>query len=88
MSVRIHTTKVYDVQYGSALSGDITDDIIDLIRHSETGYISEDEMADLEIDRDELEYLRADCTPEVQKAIDIILKESDKNNDFIHLSIF
>ena len=88
MSVTIHTTKVYDVQYGSSLSIDVTDDIIDLIRNSETGYISEDEMADLEIDRDELEYLRAECTPKVQEAIDIILKESDTNNDFIHLSIF
>ena len=88
MSVRIHTTKVYDVQYGSTLSNTITDDIIDLIRESETGYISEDEMSDLEIDRDELEELRDQCTPTVQQAINIILRESDPNNNFIHLSIF
>ena len=87
MSVRIHTTKVYDVQYGSTINRELTDDIVRLIRSSETGYVSDDEE-ELEIDREELKQLQQDCANDVKEAIDVILEESDPENDFIHLSIF
>ena len=87
MSVKIHTTKVYDVQYGSTIDNRLTDDIIRLIRRSETGYVSDDEE-ELEIDRDELRQIRQDCSSDVQDAIDTILEECDPENDFVHLSIF
>ena len=87
MSVKLHTTKVYDVQYGSTLNREITDDIIDLFNRSETGYVSDTEE-ELEIDREELKHLKPNCSSDVQEAIDIILNECDPNNDFIHLSLF
>lgn len=88
MSVRIHTTPVYDVEYGNTISSRLTDDIISIIKKSETGYVSDDEE-ELEISFEELkEIYKTTKNKELKEAIDLILKESDKNNDFIHLSIF
>ena len=53
MSVRLHITPVYQVEYGDTISSKLTDNIIDLVKDSETGWISEDEY-ELEIDKEEL----------------------------------
>lgn len=88
MSVRLHITPVYQVEYGDTISSKLTDDIIDLVKDSETGRISEDEY-ELEIDKEELKDIRnSRMSLELQMAIDQILQESDPNNDFIHLSLF
>lgn len=88
MSVRLHITPVYQVEYGDTISSKLTDDIIDLVKDSETGWISEDEY-ELEIDKEELKDIRnSRMSLELQMAIDQILQESDPNNDFIHLSLF
>ena len=88
MSVRLHITPVYQVEYGDTISSKLTDDIIDLVKDSETGWIFEDEY-ELEIDKEELKDIRnSRMSLELQMAIDQILQESDPNNDFIHLSLF
>ena len=88
MSVRLHITPVYQVEYGDTISSKLTDDIIDLVKDSETGWISEDEY-ELEIDKEELKDIRnSRMSLELQMAIDQILQESDPNNNFIHLSLF
>lgn len=88
MSVRLHITPIYQVEYGGTISSKLTDDIIDLVKDSETGWISEDEY-DLEIDKEELKDIKnSRMSLELQMAIDQILQESDPNNDFIHLSLF
>ena len=88
MSVRLHITPVYQIKYGDTISSQLTDDIINIVKNSETGWVSEDEY-ELEIDKEELKDIRnSRMSLELQMAIDQILQESDPNNDFIHLSLF
>ena len=88
MSVRLHTTTKYQVEYGSTISQDLTDKIIDLCYDAEGGWVSEDET-EMEIPLVDLEKAIAETTDEEMKvALQLIYDESDKENDFARLSLF
>lgn len=86
MGMRLHTTIKYEIVYGSSISKDLTDEIINLCYN--LGWVSEDET-ELEIGFIELADL-IEGTPqgELRDALQLIYDESDKNNDYARLSLF
>lgn len=88
MSVRLHTTTKYQVEYGSTINKDLTDKIISLCYDADSGWVSEDETK-MEISLVDLEKAIAETTDEEMKAaLQLIYDESDKENDFARLAIF
>lgn len=87
--MKLYINEKYDVKYADCPLGgyEISNDIIKMIRHSGTGYVSEDEF-EMEIDKDELKEIRDDNEyPNLSKEIDRMLQESDPNLDYVRLSI-
>ena len=88
MSARLHITPIYQIEYGDTVSNELTDKIINLIKDSETGWIDESE-SEMEIDFIELDKIMINCKdPELKDALKNVIDESDRRNDFIHLSLF
>lgn len=88
MSVRLHTTPVYMIEYGDTISSKFTDTIINIIKNSETGWVNEDEL-EMEIDFIELDEIITNCEDkELKTVLQKIIDQSDRHNDFIHLSLF
>ena len=92
MSVSLHTTPTYKVEYGTAPVygwNDISK-FIDFLRHKRSEgmdgiWISEDEN-DIEIDFTTLDELKDD--EKYGEVIRDIINDSDKSNGFARLSIF
>ena len=89
MGMRLYIAEKYDVKYADCPLGgyEISNDVIDMIRHSDTGYVSEDEF-EMEIDKDELKEIRDNNKyPNLSEEIDRMLRESDPDLDYVRLSI-
>ena len=90
MGMRLYVAEKYDVQYSdSPLGGyELSEDVIDMIRHSATGSVSEDEL-EMEIDKEELKEIKDNNEyPNLKETIERILQESDPKLNYVHLSIF
>lgn len=92
MSVSVHTTSTYKVEYGNnAVAGsNKTSEFMKFLRKKQQEnydgiFISEDEE-DIEIDFSRLEKWKDD--PVWGQAVKTILEESDKSNTYARLEIF
>lgn len=88
MSSRLHITPVYQIEYGDTISSDYTDAVIDIFRDSETGYINDD-YTEFEMDFIELDEIMTNTKdPKLKEILKKILDESDRHNDYVHLTLF
>jgi len=88
MGVRLHSVPTFKVEYGSTISNELTDQVINVFYDAETGWVSEDETIG-EIAPDELLAIIGKIEDEeLKKALQLLYDERDKDNNFVRFEIF